>query len=91
MNRVPMKMNHANFIFANLEFRASLNFWLGAIRRRCSSHCCVGERETPPFHGAHLLIIRIPKASAEIRREKGIDAYGASGGSGARNARNNAL
>ena len=37
------------------------------------------ERETPPLHGAHLLIIRIPKATAEIRREKGIDAYGAEG------------
>ena len=36
-------------------------------------------RETPPLHGAHLLIIRIPKATAEIRREKGTDAYGAEG------------
>ena len=72
-------MNHANFIFAYFEFRASLNLWLGAIRRRCSSRCCVGERETAPLHGAHLLIIRIPKATAEIRREKGIDAYGPEG------------
>ena len=92
LNRVPMKMNHANYTFAYFEFRASLNLWLGAIRRRCSSLCCVGERDptSPPLHGAHLLIIRIPKATAEIRREKGIDAYGAEG-SEARNARNNAL
>ena len=38
------------------------------------------RKDTPPLsplHEAHLLIIRIPKATAEIRREKGINAYGA--------------
>ena len=45
----------------------------------CNPEALLRWRETPPLHGAHLLIIRIPKATAEIRREKGIDAYGAKG------------
>ena len=44
----------------------------------CVAHLAAfGRRDAPPGRGgAHLLIIRIPKATTEIRREKGIDAYG---------------
>ena len=48
-------MNRANFIFAYFEFRASLNLWLGAIRRRRSSLCCVGER--PHLSTEHICLL----------------------------------
>ena len=71
---------HEKLILGNSQFRA--------IIYGCVAHLAAleGKKDTPPLsplHEAHLLIIRIPKATAEIRREKGINAYGAEPSEGA--------
>ena len=71
------KNYHAKLTLGNSQLRAIIYGWVHTEGVVSHLAALEGEIPGPPLHGAHLLIIRIPKATTEIRRGKGINAYGA--------------